>query len=155
MGMIVRSPSMLTAEEILQPKIFLAGGISDCPDWQSAIGNRIAEETDLIVINPRRKNWATDSQSKESVEQIYWEHFYLSRSEVILFWFPEETLCPITLFELGAALRTESDVIIGMHPGYKRRLDVKVQSKLVRPDIKLYDSLNALVNSVIDEYKTD
>ena len=36
--------------------IFLAGGICDCPDWQSRMVELLTP-TDMVVINPRRKDF--------------------------------------------------------------------------------------------------
>lgn len=151
MGKIITAPEMLDISDINKHKVFLAGGISNCPDWQEPVAKRIADETNLLVINPRRNNWNMDSQAAESIEQIHWENFYLNMSQHILFWFPEETLCPITLFELGAALQGNADVRIGTHPGYKRKLDVSVQANLARPGTHIYSKLDTLVSDFIND----
>src|SRR5690606_13245814 len=84
--------------------IFLAGGISNCPDWQTPVANKLLEHTNFTIFNPRRNDWNMDDEAEESKKQIIWEHEYLARSETILFWFPQETLCPITLLEYGKFL---------------------------------------------------
>jgi hypothetical protein len=49
-----------------------------------------------------------------------WEHDHLRRSKAIMFWFPSETLCPITLYELGAwtilARQTGTKLFVGAEP---------------------------------------
>ena len=83
-----------------------------------------------------------------AAEQIIWEHKRLSRADAILFWFPEETLCPITLFELGAWSYMGKMLFVGHHPNYARKLDICVQLGLVRPDIEVVSSLQDLAAKV-------
>ncbi len=133
-------------------KLFLAGGISNCPDWQSKIVT-LLKDSDYTILNPRRKNFGlTDSKT-----QIEWEFKYLARSNYILFWFPEETLCPITLFEYGKELGRYSDMdginctlFVGCHPNYKRKIDLEIQTNLVDESIKIVNSLEELAKQVID-----
>ncbi len=107
--------------------VFLAGGISNCPDWQKDAVEHL-QYTNLVVINPRRKFY--DSSDEEARIQIEWEHKYLVMADIILFWFPKETLCPITLFEYGKYLVSKKPLVVGVHPDYKRRLDIQVQTRL-------------------------
>jgi len=77
--------------------LFLGGGITNCPDWQSEMIERLSK-TDYVLYNPRRENFDI-SNPEESDIQIEWEFRYLNYSTAIMFWFPEQTLCPITLYE--------------------------------------------------------
>lgn len=122
--------------------LFLAWGITWCPDWQSQIV-QILSDTSLTLINPRRKNFDVHNKTMEQ-EQIIWEHENLEQSEMISFWFPQETLCPITLFELGKYLRTSKKIFIGIDPEYRRRRDLEIQVPLIRPDISFCYSLEEL-----------
>ena len=128
--------------------IFLAGGITDCPDWQSDIKNMLAT-TKLILLNPRRKDFPIGDPNA-ALEQIRWEHNALRAADYILFWFPCETLCPIVLYELGAWSMTDKKVFVGVHPRYQRRQDVEIQSRLVRPDIEIKYSLRDLADQVTE-----
>ena len=58
-------------------------------------------DTDLTLLNPRRKSFPIDIPG-EAFRQISWEFHALRAATEILFWFPCETLCPIVLYELGA-----------------------------------------------------
>lgn len=130
------------------PSIFLAGGITDCPDWQSDVIERL-EKSNIMIFNPRRKNFPIHDQTAAQ-KQIEWEHKYLRKVEMILFWFPKETLCPIVLYELGAWSMTDKPIFLGIHPEYKRRQDVEIQTRLVRPDIKITYSIEDLVSNVLN-----
>lgn len=130
--------------------IFLAGGISNCHDWQSEMIRLLGEggnQRDLI--NPRRDNFDTSDLSAAET-QIRWEHAALQKATSILFWFPSETLCPITLYELGAHCQREVPVFVGVHPDYKRKLDVEIQTQLCRPEIQIVYSLEDLVAQVLE-----
>jgi hypothetical protein len=134
------------------PSLFLAGGISNCPDWQAQIVPLLAGLPEgWILVNPRRANFPSDPAGAE--EQIRWEHRHLARAAAISFWFPEETLCPITLFELGAWSRSDKPLLVGTHPGYKRRLDVLVQLKLARPDVTVVSSVAELAAAVVAQVR--
>lgn len=109
---------------------------------------------DFDIINPKRISW-DDSRDNDEVskEQIIWEKNYIDSSDYILFWFPKETLCPITLFELGAALHTKNIACIGIHPEYQRKLDIEVQTSLVNKNIPIKYSLDDMISSVINHIK--
>ncbi|MNK33286.1 hypothetical protein D3C87_517660 [compost metagenome] len=148
--MIIISPEISTQTT---KTVFLAGGITNCPDWQTPTGAQLDELTNLVIFNPRRTEWNMDNSEEESRKQIIWEHEHLQRSETILFWFPKETLCPITLLELGKYLVSDKKLIVGTHPDYQRRLDVIVQSRLVRPDMRIWSNLEDMVFHFIGEYR--
>ena len=117
------------------PSIFLAGGISDCRSWQQQMVEMLAG-TKLAVLNPRWADWhSKDLDAGE--RQIAWEFRHLHSATARLFWFPMETLCPIALFELGGWTRGQEPLFVGMDPAYRRRLDVEIQLKLARPEVKI------------------
>jgi hypothetical protein len=128
------------------PSIYLGGGISDCENWQRRMVELLAE-TDLVVLNPRRANFPIDNPSAAR-EQIEWEFRHLERASIKLFWFPPQTLCPITLFELGAWSRSDAPLVVGAHHEYKRRDDILTQMELARPEIKVVDCLDALADQI-------
>src|SRR5581483_5244362 len=122
--------------------LFLAGGISGCPDWQAHMTALLAS-LDLVLLNPRRMNYPWNDPAAAE-EQIAWEHRHLRRATGVLFWFPSETLCPIALYELGAWSMTEIPLFVGAHPGYPRRIDVLIQTRLVRPEVTVVATLEDL-----------
>ena len=140
---------ILTAPEekqIISPSLFLAGGISNCGDWQGEMIDLLAD-TGLTLINPRRESFDTDDLTVTEA-QIAWEYRRLRQASAVLFWFPPETLCPITLFELGGALERGAPVFVGCHPAYARREDVRVQVALCRPEVSTAFSLATLSEQV-------
>ena len=51
------------------------------------------------------------------------------------------------------ALATERPVIIGVDPEYERKQDVEIQTKLARPQLPIYYSLDDMVNAVFDAFE--
>jgi len=136
-----------------RPIVFMAGGISGCSDWQTTVKHLIHKQCPgLVPLNPRRLNFDVHQKNVHH-EQIQWEFDALRKSAVIIFWFPKETLCPITLYELGTwsvLHKTHgSDIIVGTDPKYARAMDVKTQlSLLTESDFPIAHSLQDLVNSL-------
>lgn len=145
MGTIVRAPA---GAPDAGPCLFLAGGISGCPDWQGPLGEQLAAGLPgWTILDPRRELPPEDDAAVAA--QVAWEHRHLRRSTAVLFWFPPETLCPITLYELGAMSMTTRPLFVGVDPGYARRRDVLLQTGLARPDVEPVGSLAALAAQVL------
>jgi hypothetical protein len=126
--------------------LFLAGGITGCPDWQREAATALAD-LPVILLNPRRENFPIDDPVS-APEQVEWEYRHLRRASAILFWFPQEALCPIALYELGAWSMTDKTLFVGAHPLYARRTDVVIQTRLVRPDVQVVFALGELLDQV-------
>ena len=126
--------------------VFLAGGITNCPDWQQEM-RKLLHDSDLILFNPRRAEFPIEDPNAAQ-EQIAWEYDHLRSADAILFWFPCETLCPIVLYELGAWTVSGKPIFVGVHPDYARRKDVEIQTQLVRPEVEVVYSLVDLAEQV-------
>ena len=131
-------------------RLYLAGGITKCPDWQREIVH-LLEDTDFVLLNPRRKHFPIDDPTAAE-GQIRWEHKYLRVADEILFWFPCETVCPIALYELGAWSMTDKPLYVGVHPDYQRRVDIELQTQLVRPDVEIVYSLYDLAKRIMEAH---
>src|SRR5690348_9015550 len=68
--------------------VFIAGGITDCPNWQQDV-IRLFEEnlgrSQVALLNPRRKNFPIERKSESKV-QIEWE-------------FDHNNFCPLQLIK--------------------------------------------------------
>jgi hypothetical protein len=110
-------------------RIFLAGSIEmgNAVNWQAIVANAL-KEIDVLVFNPRRKEWdATWPQSIDFApfrEQVEWELDALERADFILFYFAPETKAPITLLELG--LHAHRKIIVCCPDGYWRKGNVDI-----------------------------
>jgi hypothetical protein len=129
--------------------IFLAGGITDCPDWQKEMIQRFKDTEMTVLINPRRENFDVNDKTASEF-QINWEYHNLRKADAILFWFPYQTICPITLYELGVAAARDDKIFVGAHPAYPRLFDVNKQLELIRPEVKVHDNFESLVAEVKD-----
>lgn len=149
---VIEAPNKYFVDE---RSCFLAGGITDCPDWQAEVVSLLEAKgvKDVVLLNPRRANFDV-SDPTASQKQIQWEHHALRDAGCILFWFPKETLCPIVLYELGAhSVLSDKPIFIGVDPGYERVEDVVIQTGLVRRNVRVVDSLEALTDQVSNHFK--
>jgi hypothetical protein len=129
------------------PAVFLAGGITGCPDWQRrAVLQLDAIGSPAVVINPRRAVFPV-GEAAATREQTTWEYEHLRIADVILFWFCAEAVQPIALYELGAHAARGTRLAVGAHPDYPRLLDVVEQLRLARPDVTVHESLQATVRA--------
>lgn len=149
--MIITAPDPYFNLEI--SNLFIAGGISNCPDWQMNTCHRFEEffSSSLIINNPRRNEFDVN---EEPEIQIKWEFDRLRLSKFLFFWFPEETLCPITLLEYGKyvlASNNNDNVYVGCHRNYQRKNDILIQSKLQFNHVKIYYDLDSLVEYAIED----
>jgi len=141
------------------PVVFLAG-IMGCLDWQSDMARMLADFEKGTLFNPCRENYSDSPEV--SKEQIQWEFIALWQAPVIVFWFSKETLCPITLFELGVHLtrsrlaqKNPPKICIGIEPGYASELDVREQTRLLAPATPIVSTLEDLakfIRETVPEY---
>lgn len=135
---------------IERPAVFLAGGITNCPDWQKFIVELMEDFPNGTILNPRRGSFDVNDKNASS-DQIKWEFDMLWTADIIPFYFCKETLCPITLYELGAHLTRAKlkgyapKIGIGIETGYARADDVWLQAKLAFPEVDVFDSAHALI----------
>jgi len=126
--------------------VFLAGGILGADNWQPRAVELLSPYPGTLY-NPRRKEpFVRDMQQA----QVEWEFNGLRNAKSIIFWFPPETLCPITLFELGVWLGTDKPIFVGTHPNYARRLDVEIQTSLVRKDLIVHSTLEDVITDFVE-----
>lgn len=132
MKIVHTAPLDIPTDPLLRPRLFLAGGISNCRDWQSEAIAKIGDDLDVVIFNPRREGFVPNG-GEDAREQIVWEHERLQEADLIAFWFCRETVCPITLYELGKLAYNGGlqDVIVGSDPEYSRLFDLQVQLELV------------------------
>lgn len=129
--------------------VFLAGGITGVGDWQSR-AVRLLRRLNVIVLNPRRRCFPIDDPAQTPV-QIRWEHRHLHLPGVLtMFWFPPgDSVQPIAMLELGAALDSPARrIVVGADPGYPRVDDVRWQTRLARPGTTVHATLNDTLAAV-------
>ena len=176
MAVLLKPPEQITYASHWQRRcIFLGGGISGAPDWQSYAWSRLHSVVGLAVFNPRRDFYPMDGSKlarELACQQIQWEWSALricdQSPNAILFWFCKETIQPITLLELGRhTARTNIEVsvppsggnlnitttrpklFVGVHPEYPRRLDVEIQLNCECPLQTISSTIEDLVERVL------
>ena len=136
-------------------KIFLAGGISGCHDWQSKCLSAMDEwcySNDIFVFNPRRESFDLANAS-ESARQIEWEFKYLEEMDIFSMYFAksETSVGPICLYELGRyicrmQMRFPSTwmlhIVVSIENGYLRGNDVHIQTRLAAPQLFVIDDMS-------------
>jgi hypothetical protein len=79
---VIVAPDPLPAD---RPLVFLAGGVTGCPDWQSEMIRLLQPlPASWAVANPRRAHFPM-SDLGAAEEQIGWEHRGLRASSAIVF----------------------------------------------------------------------
>jgi hypothetical protein len=131
--------------------LFLAGGITNCPDWQQDLIKNLENTPNLTILNPRRKEFPIHDPNVAR-EQIKWEYDFLKNANMIAVWFSRGSLNPIVLYELGMWVnsRPEIPAFVGIDPEYSRAQDVIIQTKLARPEINTTSTLDALADQIKD-----
>ena len=137
-------------------KIFLAGSIEmgKAEDWQAAIPELFKDRNDLTFFNPRRDDWDSSWEQKESNPQfnyqVNWELDHLDKADIIFMYFSPETKSPISLLELG--LYAESGKMIVCCPDdFYRKGNVDITC--ARHDIPVYNTMDAAIGRLRTELK--
>ena len=131
-------------------KLFLAGGISNCPDWQAVLIEDIKDIPNLTVYNPRRKNFPIGDPNAAE-QQITWEFNHLRDADIVIFWFSKGSLNPIVLYELGMWGNSNNrPMIVGIDEGYERKQDVEIQTRLSRPEVPIVYSLEEMSERIYE-----
>ena len=130
--------------------IFLAGGITSCPDWQNDVIEYLEKQPDtehLVIFNPRRPDWPDGSDYAEMEKQIAWEKEWLDRCDLFTIYFASSTSPqPISFYELGRQLALRNidpwGIVISCGPDFSRINDVDIQSYLALGlDLVTWDAL--------------
>lgn len=132
------------------PGIFIAGGITGCPDWQAGVIDLLPHH--VTAYNPRRPNFPFGDDTQTPI-QIAWETRHMRIAVVQLVWFCEETVQPMTMFELGVALGAGWPLAVGAHPGYERRRDVKELMRQYRSGSTVADTMPKTVARALSLYE--
>lgn len=154
--------------DLPRPFVFLAGGITSCPDWQQQIRELLADFPHGTLLNPRRADFPMNDPDAGRL-QIKWEFDRLwDDTDIFTMWFSNGSIGPICLLELGAQLSRHkalvdnglkppfAAMIVGGDEDYSRRFDVEQQSSLVLGEaLSIHTSLEThaeLIRSAVRQY---
>lgn len=161
---VVEAPNAIySVSERFSLKIFIAGGISGCRDWQRDLIHRIIDSYEIkspdynlpfkypevTLYNPRRKEFDIRNSSMED-EQVSWEYENIDKCDLISFWFSDETIQPITLLELGKVIGMNKPMVIGVDDDYERKGDVEIQLRLAGFTGKIHSTIKDLSRELVD-----
>ena len=148
---ILFTPVTINREQLPEHiDLFMAGGISDCWNWQDALYQAVAYHLDSLlpagwelnnkpftIANPRRAH-GLEKDGNAASEQIAWEYAAMGRTALTSFYFTRDTVQPITLLELGKHLSQPwGNCIVACELGYERAFDVYTQTTLSLEDTTL------------------
>lgn len=150
-----------------RPHVFMAGGITNCPDWQQELRTLLEDVPHGTLLNPRRANFPIGDPDAAQ-EQIAWEHRALWQADVFSMWFSVGSVQPICMFELGAHLSrwrliagcpyphkaVLKAVAIGADPDYVRLQDVIIQTALIDPSLAITATLEQHCHAITDAVVT-
>ncbi len=147
---------VITAPSIEIPKfisVFLAGGITNCKEWQKEIIRELEFE-DISLFNPRQKHFDV-SDKFASYKQILWEFERLEKMDIFsMYYCNDNSDQPICMYELGRNIvriqnRFPSDwekrIVISVEDGYRRQADVLIQTELATQN-KVFVDTNTTPN---------
>ena len=150
---VITSPEIYGVDENENEiRCFLAGGITNCHDWQSKVidelirldkeeqtmKNNIVKDYNLVIFNPRRENFPINDPTAAR-NQITWEFDNLEMMDIFSMYFcAGESDQPICMYELGrnvAVLTALNDdplyyICLSVENEYKRKQDVEIQMEL-------------------------
>ena len=149
MSQIITAPS---TEKPIYTSIFLAGGITNCKNWQKEVIKELEFEN-ISIFNPRQENFdITDKNA--SFKQIFWEFERLEQMDIFSIYFcNSESDQPICMYELGRNILKmqnrfpndwEKRIIISVEDEYKRKKDVIIQTQLCAPKIFIETDANPI-----------
>lgn len=134
------------SRQVRDRSIYLAGGIKGCPDWQQE-AMTLLSGMNLEVENPRIDSFVRGDNA-EYRSLVRKNRLTLDSCESVVVWFPKDQLTPVALLELGSLVASAKPLFVGIEPGYKRQIDVEIQTELARPEIDIAYSLPELTDQV-------
>ena len=138
-------------------KIFLAGTIDmgNSIDWQQNIISDFEkdyQEKDIIVFNPRRKDWDSSweqiIENKQFNEQVNWELDALEKSDFIIMYFDKDSKSPISMLELGLFADCKK-IFVCCEEGFWRKGNIDIVCK--RKAIPTFTTLEKLIIALKDK----
>ena len=164
---VITTPEIFEKSKRSEVCCFLAGGITNCRNWQNDVITELKYETDnLILFNPRRENFPIHD-SNAALEQISWEFKWLENCDIFSIYFDgtNKSDQPICFYELGRNIERmkikfpvdwEKRIIISVDKNFKRADDVIIQTKLATSNkikINVSNSSDELIQMHINRIK--
>ena len=153
---VVKARCIPTWDLSIDTSIFLAGSIEmgAAEDWQSVIPELFNDRNKLTFLNPRRDDWDSSWEQKESnpqfSKQVNWEMNMLDVCDIIFMYFSPETKSPISLLELGLYANS-GKMIVCCPDGFWRKGNVDIVCS--RYGIPVYNTLDSAIGRLRTDLK--
>lgn len=138
MSQVITAPN---SEKPIFISLFLAGGITNCKDWQNEVIKELVYD-DVSIFNPRQEHFDV-SNKRSSYKQIAWEYERLEQMDIFTMYFcNSDSDQPICMYELGRNIvrmqnrfpnSWQERIVISVEDGYRRKEDVIIQVQLCAP----------------------
>jgi hypothetical protein len=149
MKKIYKSPEEIPLKNDIKT-IFLAGSIEmdKAIDWQKYCEEALKDN--YIIFNPRRDEW--DSSWSQTIEndnfneQVTWELNALEKADIIIMYFAENTMSPISLLEFGLYAQSNKMKVV-VEENFWRKGNIDIVCK--RYNTEQFKTLEKLIESLI------
>lgn len=157
------APQCLDEDSSKRIKLFLGGSIElgKADNWQKQVTEFLIKHkyaNHLDVYNPRREGpwdqtWMENFSQGPFREQVEWELIHQKQSDLLIYYFANDTISPITLFELG--LFHTKNPIVAADQGYLRLGNLMITSEHFNFDVLLgwgqfIEALDKRINQMIE-----
>lgn len=137
-----------------QYSIFLAGSIDmgAAEDWQAKLETDLSEIDDLVIFNPRRDDWDSSSPQDPTPgskfhEQVTWELDHIDKADLVVLYFADDSMSPITLLEFGyLGANLDKNVIIYCTDKFYRYGNVRIFAD--RQHIPIFDNYEDFLTAI-------
>ncbi|WP_264553099.1 nucleoside 2-deoxyribosyltransferase domain-containing protein [Flavobacterium sp. N2038] len=103
-----------------------------------------------VIFNPRRSEWDSSwSQTIENIhfkEQVSWELHALERADIIIMYFAENTMSPISLLEFGLYAQSNKMMVV-VEENFWRKGNIDIVCE--RYAVEQFKTLEELVQNLL------
>ncbi|MEP7092604.1 MAG: nucleoside 2-deoxyribosyltransferase domain-containing protein [Flavobacterium sp.] len=151
MKRIFKAPEEIPLQNDIKT-IFLAGSIEmdKAIDWQKQCEKALKDN--YIIFNPRRDEWNNSwSQTIENDnfnEQVTWELNALEKADIIIMYFADDTMSPISLLEFGLYAQSNKMKVV-VEEKFWRKGNIDIVCK--RYQVQQFKTLEQLIESLIKQ----
>ena len=149
MNKIYKAPEEIPLQNNVKT-IFLAGSIEmdKAVNWQKHCEELL--EDDYVIFNPRRNEWDSSwSQTIENnnfTEQVNWELNALEKADIIIMYFANNTMSPISLLEFGLYAQSNKMKVV-VEENFWRKGNIDIVCK--RYKVEQFKTLEQLIESLL------
>ncbi|MFD2941091.1 nucleoside 2-deoxyribosyltransferase domain-containing protein [Flavobacterium notoginsengisoli] len=150
MKRIFRAPEEIPLKNDVKT-IFLAGSIEmdKAVNWQLYCEEQLKQK--YILFNPRREEWDSSwSQTIENPnfkEQVTWELSALEKADLIIMYFAENTMSPISLLEFGLYAQSKKMKVV-VEEDFWRKGNIDIVCE--RYGVEQFKTLDELMQNLLD-----